>query len=73
MQSRKHSIMEITLNTASGFVLSWIMTLIILPLFGYKVSASQGFNITVIYTIASVLRSYFWRRIFNRLHKKGIL
>ena len=73
MQSRKHSILETVLNTLSGFIISWIMTLLVLPLFGFNVTAGQGFTITVIYTIVSVVRSYFWRRLFNRLHKRGIL
>ena len=73
MQSRKHSIAETVLNTLSGFIISWVMTLIVLPWFGSNITAGQGFIITVIYTIVSVIRSYFWRRLFNRLHKKGIL
>ena len=73
MQSRKHSIIETILNTLSGFIISWVMTLMVLPWFGFNITAGQGFTITVIYTVVSVIRSYFWRRLFNRLHKKGIL
>lgn len=73
MQSRKHSILETLLNTLSGFIISWVMTLLVMPLFGFMVTAGQGFVITVIYTVVSVIRSYFWRRLFNRLHKRGIL
>ena len=73
MQSRKHSIIETILNTLSGFIISWVMTLFVLPWFGFNVTAGQGFIITVIYTVVSVTRSYFWCRLFNRLHKKGIL
>lgn len=73
MQSHKHSLIEISLNTLSGFIISWVMTLLVMPLFGWRVSAGQGFNLTMIFTIVSIIRSYFWRRLFNRLHKKGIL
>lgn len=73
MQSRKHSIIETFLNTLSGFIISWVLTLLIMPLFGWEVSAAQGFNLTMIFTVISVTRSYFWRRLFNRLHKKGLL
>jgi hypothetical protein len=70
MQSRKHSIWETTLNTASGFIVSWALTLIVLPWFGAPVSASSGFGITTIFTVVSVIRSYFWRRLFNKLQRR---
>jgi hypothetical protein len=54
------------LNTASGFAISWLMTTWILPLYGFAISAGQGFQITVLFTVVSILRSYFWRRTFNR-------
>lgn len=69
MQPVKHSILETILNTASGFAVSWAMTLLVLPWFGFKASYSQGFSITVIFTVVSVVRSYFWRRLFNRFQR----
>jgi len=66
MQSKWESLVETILNTASGFVISWLMTTWVLPLYGFSISASQGFQITVIFTVVSILRSYFWRRTFNR-------
>ena len=66
MQSQWHSIMEVLLNTFSGFIISWLMTLFILNGYGYNVSSSRSAQITVMFTIASLVRSYVWRRIFNR-------
>jgi len=66
MQTQWESFMETVLNTASGFVISWLMTTWVLPLYGFSISAGQGFQITMIFTVVSILRSYFWRRTFNR-------
>jgi hypothetical protein len=65
MQSQWESFMETILNTASGFALSWLLTTWVLPLYGFGVTASQGFQITCIFTVISILRSYVWRRTFN--------
>ena len=65
MQTRLESFFEITLNTATGFIISWAVTLWVLPLFGHAVTYSQSFHITSIFTLISILRSYVCRRAFN--------
>ena len=65
MQTRWESILEIMLNTTTGFIISWAVTLWVLPMFGHAVSYSQGFHITSIFTLISILRSYICRRAFN--------
>lgn len=65
MQSRRSSALEASLNTASGFILSWITGLIVFPLFGWSVSPAQNTAVVGIFTVISVVRSYVWRRIFN--------
>ena len=65
MQSHWESFLETALNTASGFAISWLMTSWVLPLYGFPVTASQGFQITCIFTVISIFRSYLWRRTFN--------
>lgn len=66
MQSQWHLMMEVLLNTFSGFIISWLMTLLILNGYGYNVSSSRSAQITVMFTVASLVRSYVWRRVFNR-------
>ena len=73
MQSQWESVMETVLNTASGFAISWLLTTWVLPLYGFAVSASQGFQITCIFTVISVLRSYLWRRTFNLIALKSVI
>ena len=72
MQSKKNSLFETLLSTAIGFIVSLILTNIILPLFGFDVSFGQSLSITLIYTIASIARGYGVRRLFNYLHTKGL-
>jgi hypothetical protein len=73
MQKRRHSIWEATLNTASGMLVSFFLSLAVLPMFGFPASAGQAFGITFIFTVVSIVRSYFWRRLFNWLHVTGRL
>ncbi len=72
MQTRWESLIEGCLNTASGFIIAWILTLTVLPLFGYQVSVGKGFWITVIFTVVSVIRNYVWRRYFNGKLKRRV-
>lgn len=67
MQTKTESAIEVTLNIGTGFIISWILTLLVLPYFGFKqVTTSDGFWITLIFTVVSVCRSYIWRRLFNK-------
>lgn len=66
MQSRKRSLIESLVNTLSGFALSYALwPLFITPVFGITASHSEVFVITVVFTLASILRNYVCRRIFN--------
>lgn len=64
-QLRRHSLLEASLNTLSGFVISFISTFIIYPLLGVRTTGLQNFWIVVSFTVISVIRSYCWRRAFN--------
>lgn len=68
-QRRFHSFLEATAGTAVGFAISWaLLSFIISPLFHLRTNGGEDFIITCIFTIASILRSYFVRRVFNHLH-----
>jgi hypothetical protein len=62
MQSKKSSVMEVSANTASGFIVSYIVTASLLP----SLSDMSALSITLIYTVVSLVRSYVWRRFFNK-------
>ena len=69
-QSRVGSFIEACLNVAIGFAINWVANLLILPLFGFNVTGAQAFNMGLMFTGISVIRSYAIRRWFNaRLHR----
>lgn len=65
MQTRLSSLIEALIGTAIGFLVSLLITAWLLPQYGHAVSWSDNFQITGVFTIASVLRSYLVRRFFN--------
>jgi len=70
-QSKRHSLIETLLNIGSGFVISMIVGHYVWPVFGLQVTVADNFWITAVFTVVSVIRSYAWRRAFNRLHTRG--
>ena len=62
MQTKKSSMAEIGLNTSSGFIVSFAITSFLLP---YMVGIG-AFGVTCIFTVVSLVRSYVWRRFFNK-------
>jgi hypothetical protein len=66
MQSKKRSLIEVAANLAAGIVISWLLTFYALPAFGLRPSVSEAGVITLIYTLASTVRQYALRRLFNR-------
>ena len=73
MQTRLSSLIEAVINVAIGFVVSLLLTAFLLPAYGHHVTWSQNLQITGIFTIASIARSYFVRRWFNaRIHAAAL-
>ena len=64
-QSKKLSLLEAMVSTFIGFVLSYLMGLIIFPLIGFDIGYVQNFNVVLAYTLLSLIRGYFIRRLFN--------
>jgi hypothetical protein len=73
MQTRKGSLIEASINIGSGFFLSFLLwQFVAAPLFGYEVTFLDNLGLTSIFTVASIIRSYVWRRVFNHLvHVRG--
>ena len=67
-QTRMQSAIETVASTAIGFVIAYAASYTVLPLFGHHVTHGQNFWITVIFTVISLIRGWFVRRLFNRLH-----
>lgn len=69
MQTKKQSFTESLINTAIGFIISYLSTFLIFPLMGFEGSLSKNLIITIYFTIVSILRGYFLRRFFNKKHR----
>lgn len=61
--------MEACLNTASGFILAFVVWHFVALAYAIPMPLSTNLQITGIFTIVSVIRSYLWRRIFNKREK----
>ncbi len=65
-QSRLVSFIEANMNVFSGFFISlavWIF--FVAPLYDIEVTYAQNLEITCIFTVSSLIRSYIIRRFFN--------
>lgn len=69
MQTRWQSFVEVNASTAVGFLLSWALTPVVFPLFGWQVSSGQAFGVVCFYTALSMARGWAMRRLFNHLHR----
>lgn len=64
-QTRLGSLIEAVVNVLIGFGINWCANMLVLPHFGFHVSAGQAFGIGLVFTVISVARSYAIRRWFN--------
>lgn len=71
-QSRQHSLLEACIGTAIGFIVALISQVLIFPVFDIHTSMESDLLIAGFFTLISIGRSYFVRRLFNYLHVKGI-
>jgi hypothetical protein len=64
-QSRLSSLIEAVFNVIIGFTINFTANMLLFPLFGWHISASQNIALGAIYTVISICRSYVIRRWFN--------
>lgn len=64
-QSKRSSALEALFNIAVGLAVSMIANRVVFPAYGFHVSLSANVQITAIYTVISLVRSYCLRRFFN--------
>jgi uncharacterized membrane protein len=68
-QSKKHSTIETVVNVGSGYFVAFGLNLTVLPFFVDGIteqSITTAVIIGVIYTGVSMIRSFMFRRLFNR-------
>lgn len=70
-QKRRHALAESLANTAAGFIVSnfaWPPICIYLLHIPWR--ASQGFAVVLAFTVLSIARNYFVRRLFDHHHHR---
>ena len=65
MQTRWMSLMESIANVVVGYMVAVIAQMLVFPLFGMHPTFSQNLWIGLIFTVASLTRSYLLRRVFE--------
>lgn len=68
MQSRIGAAVETCFSTAVGYLLSLLVQVTVLPLYGVRLDLHQNAQIVGVFTAVSLLRGYGVRRLFNYLH-----
>ena len=69
MQTKKQSMIESLTSVCIGLFIGVILNMLVLPLFDYNVSLTDGVLISIIFTAVSVIRGYVIRRWFNSKEK----
>lgn len=66
-QSRKMSLVESLISTGIGYTVAVSTQILIFPIFGVNLEVKENMAIAFIFTLISIIRSYFVRRLFNNL------
>ncbi len=72
MQSRRMALAEATTNVAIGFVFAIGVQAAVFPMLGLTVTLGENLFIGAAFTVASVIRSYVLRRLFERIRIGGL-
>tara|TARA_B100001750_G_scaffold144681_1_gene115523 strand:- start:12893 stop:13141 length:249 start_codon:yes stop_codon:yes gene_type:complete len=75
LQSQKQSLIESAINVGTGAVIAFILNLYLLPHFIDDIAnqvMTTAILIGVIYTAVSMLRSYLFRRCFNKIENNKV-
>jgi hypothetical protein len=72
-QSKRGSVIETVTSTVIGYSVAVISQVTIFPLYGIDLTLDSNMVIAAWFTIISLVRGYWVRRIFNFLHVKEVL
>jgi len=64
-QTKTASILEVFANVALSAITSLLLNRFFLPVLGIHVSGSQNLEMVLVFTLASLIRLYVLRRVFN--------
>ena len=68
-QTRTMSMVETITNVAIGLIVSFLSQVVIFKLYDIHISLAQNLELTLYFTVVSILRSYALRRFFNSIRR----
>lgn len=69
MQTRLGSMVEVLVGVLVGLVISFLSQIVIFKIYNVALSTQQNVEITLYFTIISILRNYALRRFFNSIRR----
>lgn len=72
-QSKRGSVIETVTGTAIGYTVAVVSQIIIFPFFGVNLPVESNMVIALWFTVISLIRGYWVRRLFNFMHVQGVL
>jgi len=64
-QTKKRSFIEAWVNVIVGLGISILLQRLLFPLYGWDITLDHNIQLSLIFTVFSVIRSYGLRRMFN--------
>jgi len=68
-QTRTMSMVETITNVAIGLVVSFLSQVVVFKYYDIHISLAQNLELTLYFTVVSILRSYALRRFFNSIRR----
>ena len=68
-QSRSMSLIESAANTGAGFLLSLVLQISLFSAMSIETTTSQNLVMSIVFTLASLVRGYLLRRVFLGLEE----
>lgn len=65
MQTKKMSLIETVLSVLIGYIVALLSQIVVFPLFDIEVSLIDNLLIGLLFTVISIIRGYYVRRLFN--------
>ncbi len=63
------SVVETITNVAIGLVVSFLSQVVIFKYYDIHISLAQNLELTLYFTVVSIIRSYVLRRFFNSIRR----
>jgi len=69
MQTRLMSMVETITNVAIGLIVSFLSQVVIFKYYDIRISLAQNLELTLYFTVVSVIRGFALRRFFNSIRR----